>query len=96
MGVLVELIKSMNDALNLTSVIVSHDVAETLEIADYIYLISDGRVVAEGGPDDIRQSMQPFVDQFVHGLADGPVPFHYPAIDFRQELLPLSATADQI
>ncbi len=87
MGVLVKLIRELNDALNLTSIIVSHDVAETASIADYIYLISDGVVVGQGTPDDLRSSGSSWSDQFLQGLPDGPVPFHYPAPEYREDLL---------
>ncbi|MDQ7076023.1 MAG: ATP-binding cassette domain-containing protein [Gammaproteobacteria bacterium] len=87
MGVLVELIRTVNDALNLTSIIVSHDVPETLSIADYAYVISNGKVVAHGSPQQLWQSESEWVKQFLDGRADGPVPFHYPAADYQQDLL---------
>lgn len=87
MGVLVKLIRLLNDSLGLTSVIVSHDIHETATIADYIYLIAEGRVVAEGTPEVLRDSQSPWADQFLHALPDGPVPFHYPAADYVAELL---------
>jgi len=87
MGVLVELIRTVNDALGLTSIIVSHDVPETLSIADYAYVISDGKVVAHGSPQQLWQSDSEWVKQFLDGRADGPVPFHYPALDYQQDLL---------
>ncbi len=80
------LIRSLNDALGATSVVVTHDVQESLKIVDYIYFIADGVIVAEGTPDEIRASDKPFVHQFVHGEMDGPVPFHYPGGDYRQDL----------
>lgn len=86
MGVLVKLIRSLNDALELTSIVVSHDVAETSEIADYIYLISGGRVVGWGTPDELRQSRSPWVRQFLDGLPDGPVQFHYKAVAMERDL----------
>jgi phospholipid/cholesterol/gamma-HCH transport system ATP-binding protein len=79
MGVLIKLIHELNDALGLTSIIVSHDVKETAAIADYIYLISEGKVVGQGQPEQIQASRSDWVRQFMHGLPDGPVPFHYPA-----------------
>lgn len=79
LGVLVKLIRDLNRSLGLTSVLVSHDVYETTSIADYIYLISEGQVVARGTPEEIERSASNYVGQFIHGLADGPVPFHYPA-----------------
>lgn len=86
MGVLVKLIKHLNDILGLTSIIVSHDVAETASIADYIYLISEGQIVSSGTPKEIFADKSPWVNQFVHGLADGAVPFHFPAIPFAEDL----------
>ncbi len=80
------LIRSLNDALGATSIVVTHDVQESLKIVDYIYFIADGVIVAEGTPDEIRASDKPFVHQFVHGEMDGPVPFHYPGGDYRQDL----------
>jgi len=87
MGALVHLIKSLNTTLNLTSIIVSHDVQETSAIADYIYLISGGKVVGEGTPPEIAHSASPWVQQFMNGSADGPVHFHYPARDYLDDLL---------
>lgn len=87
MGVLVRLIRSLNDALNLTSVIVSHDITETTHIADYIYILSDGKVIGSGTPEEIRESKQEQVTQFMQGLPDGPVPFHYPANNYADDLL---------
>ncbi|MDN5862298.1 MAG: ATP-binding cassette domain-containing protein [Salinisphaera sp.] len=87
MGVLLRLIRRLNDALGLTSIVVSHDVAETLEIADYAYVISDGKVVDHGTPQAIHDSGREWVQQFVNARADGPVPFHYPASDYAEDLL---------
>jgi phospholipid/cholesterol/gamma-HCH transport system ATP-binding protein len=87
MGVLVLLIKALNETLNLTSIIVSHDVDETAQIADYIYVISDGRVVDHGTPTHIAESSSEWVQQFMNGAADGPVHFHYPAKDYVDDLL---------
>ena len=81
-----QLIRRLNDALGATSVVVTHDVQESLKIVDYIYFIADGVIVAEGTPDEIRASDKPFVHQFVHGEMDGPVPFHYPARDYLKDL----------
>lgn len=86
-GVLVQLIKRLNDALGLTSILVSHDVAETASIADYIYVISDGKLIGQGKPAEIMADTKPDVHQFIHGLPDGVVPFHYPARDFAEDLL---------
>ncbi|MCK5697141.1 MAG: ATP-binding cassette domain-containing protein [Gammaproteobacteria bacterium] len=87
MGVLVKLIRSMNNALELTSIIVSHDIKETLAIADKVYIISQGKVMGYGSPDEISQSDSPWISQFVHGKADGPVHFHYQANDYQEDLL---------
>lgn len=86
MGVIVKLIRELNDALGLTSILVSHDVPETLSIADYAYLISDGKVVGEGTPSELNVEKLPEVEQFIHGLPDGVVPFHYPAVDYEKQL----------
>ena len=92
MGVLVQLIRKLNDSLKLTSVIVSHDVKETSAIADYIYVLSGGKVVGEGSPEALGRTSSPWVRQFLQGLPDGPVPFHYPAPDFLGDLLGGGAT----
>ncbi len=76
LAVIGKLIRELNDALGSTSIIVSHDVHECLLMVDYLYFISEGVIVGEGTPDDIRRSTDPFVHQFVHGEIDGPVPFH--------------------
>ena len=78
LGLTARLIRSLNDALGATTIIVSHDVHETFQIADYVYFIANGRIVAQGEPEALRASTDPFVHQFVHAEADGPVPFHYP------------------
>ena len=87
MGVLLQLIRRLNDALGLTSVIVSHDVMETADIADYIYLLADGQIVAEGTPEQMRSVQNPRVSQFMQGLPDGPVPFHFPANAYADDLM---------
>ena len=87
MGVLVQLIHRLNDALGLTSIIVSHDVPETASIADYIYVLSGGKVVGEGTPEALGRSGSEWVRQFMEGLADGPVPFHYPARAYFDDLM---------
>ncbi|HFD81438.1 MAG TPA: ATP-binding cassette domain-containing protein [Gammaproteobacteria bacterium] len=86
-GALLKLIRLLNDALGLTSIIVSHDVEETEEISDYIYVISGGRVVGHGTPETLANTDSEWVRQFMRGLPDGPVPFHYPAPDYRDDLL---------
>jgi phospholipid/cholesterol/gamma-HCH transport system ATP-binding protein len=90
-GVIVRLIRSLNDSLGATSVIVTHDVQEALGVVDYVYFMADGRVIAQGAPDEIRASPEPFVNQFVNGKPDGPVPFHYPAPDYAADLEVVSA-----
>ncbi len=87
MGVLVKLIRTLNDALGLTTVIVSHDVQETLSIADYVYVISDGKVIGQGDADSIKHDQSPQLQQFLRGLPDGPVPFHYPADTLKNDLM---------
>ncbi len=87
LGVILRLIKQMNDALGITSVVVSHDVHEIATIADHSYLLSDGRVVASGSPAQLAASDSATVRQFMTGSAEGPVRFHYPAADYATELL---------
>ncbi|MCG6938997.1 MAG: ATP-binding cassette domain-containing protein [Gammaproteobacteria bacterium] len=86
MGVLVSLISELNSALNICSIVVSHDVHETLSIADYVHIISDGMVVESGSPEMLKNSRSEWTHQFVHGDADGPVPFHYPAKPIMADL----------
>jgi len=81
-----DLIRRLNNALGATSVVVTHDVQESLKIVDYVYFMANGVIVAEGTPDEIRSSERDFVRQFVYGEMDGPVPFHYPGGDYRQDL----------
>jgi phospholipid/cholesterol/gamma-HCH transport system ATP-binding protein len=91
MGVTANLIRRLNDALGSTSILVSHDVHESFAIADYVYFLSRGKIVAEGAPAALLVSTDPYVKQFVHAEPDGPVPFHYPgkplAEDFDLEKL---------
>ncbi|GIZ11598.1 ATP-binding cassette domain-containing protein [Pseudomonas sp. NCCP-436] len=87
MGVLVRLIRLLNDALGITSVVVSHDLAETASIADYLYVVGDTQVLGQGTPEELMASDNPRIRQFMKGVPDGPVPFHYPAPDFREDLL---------
>ena len=82
-----ELIRKLNDALGASSIVVTHDVHESLKIVDYVYFVSGGKIVAEGTAEEMRNSNAPFVHQFVWGEADGPVPFHYPALEYREELI---------
>ncbi len=87
MGVLVQLIRRLNKALGVTSVIVSHDLNETASISDYLYLLADGHIIGQGTPEVMRHSEDPRVKQFMQGQPDGPVPFHYPASNFSDALL---------
>jgi phospholipid/cholesterol/gamma-HCH transport system ATP-binding protein len=86
LSVIGQLIRKLNDALGTTSIIVTHDIQESLKIVDYIYFVADGRIIAEGTADAVRASTMPYVHQFVWGEFDGPVPFQYPAPDYRQDL----------
>ena len=86
MGVVVKLIRTLNDALNLTSVVVSHDVEEVLSIADYAYILAGSKVIGQGTPVQIQQDHTARINQFVHGLPDGPVKFHYPAPSIAKDL----------
>lgn len=87
MGVIVKLIKSLNESLGLTSIVVSHDVSDLLSIADYAYVIADKKVVGEGTPDELRNNETAIIQQFLNGSADGPVAFHYSDDDFTTDLL---------
>lgn len=87
MGVLIKLIRTMNDALKLTTVIVSHDVPEALSISDYVYVIADKQVIGHGTPKSIMENTSPQLQQFIQGLPDGPVPFDYPAVSLHQDFL---------
>jgi phospholipid/cholesterol/gamma-HCH transport system ATP-binding protein len=86
MGVAANLIRRLNDALGSTSIVVSHDVHETFLIADHVYFLSQGKIVAEGSPKEMLESTDPYVRQFVHAQADGPVPFHYPGRSLADDL----------
>lgn len=85
MGVLIKLIRTLNDALGLTSIIVSHDVQETLSIADYVYVIADQKIIGQGTPTSLQQDNSAQLKQFLQGLPDGPVPFDYPAKPLNQD-----------
>ena len=87
LAVIVSLIKQLNDALGMTTIIVSHDVTETASIADYMYVISNGKVIGHGTPAEISHNELPEIHQFIHGLADGTIPFHYPANPYEEDLL---------
>ena len=86
MGVITRLIKLLNDSLGMTSIIVSHDVHEAMTISDYVYMISEGKVIASGTPDELRQSDSPWAQQFLRAEPDGPVSFQYPAKDYQSDL----------
>ena len=90
MGVLMKLIKTMNDNLGLTSIIVSYDVNEVSAIADYIYIISDGQIMDQGTPAELEETASEWARQFLKGLPDGPVHFHYPALDYAIDLFEIS------
>jgi phospholipid/cholesterol/gamma-HCH transport system ATP-binding protein len=87
LGVVGNLIRRLTDTLGITSVVVTHDVQESLKIVDYVYFVSEGVIVAHGTAEEMKQSSAPFVHQFVHGEEDGPVPFHYPATDYARDML---------
>ena len=87
MGVIVRLVRKMNDALGISSILVSHDVQEVSTVADCSYLISDGKVAASGSPDELSNTSSELVRQFMHGMADGPVAFHYAAPNYAEQLL---------
>jgi phospholipid/cholesterol/gamma-HCH transport system ATP-binding protein len=87
MGVVVQLIRTVNKVFGTTSIIVSHDLQETASIADIIYVIADGKLIGAGSPEELFKEDSPRVQQFIKGMPDGPVPFHYPARDFKDELL---------
>ena len=86
MGVLLRLIKTLNKSLGLTSIVVSHDINEVMSVADYVCIISGGKVVGQGSPEALRASDAAFVQQFIGGLDEGPVPFHFEAPSFESEL----------
>ena len=87
LSVIGELIRSLNDALGASSIIVTHDIQESLKIVDYVYFVSEGKIVAEGTVAEIKASKAPYVHQFIWGEAEGPVPFHYPAQPYREEIM---------
>jgi phospholipid/cholesterol/gamma-HCH transport system ATP-binding protein len=86
-GVIMKLIRILNDALGMTTIVVSHDVKEVLSIADEVYVISSGHIIGEGSPETLIHEQNPEVQQFIQGLPDGVVPFHYPATDLHTEFL---------
>ena len=85
-NVIGNLIRRLNDALGLTSVVVSYDAKEALKVIDYVYFLADGVVVAQGTTEEVKRSDHPFVHQFIRGEPDGPVPFHYPAEAYEKDL----------
>jgi phospholipid/cholesterol/gamma-HCH transport system ATP-binding protein len=85
LGIVGQRIRKLNDALGITSIVVTHDIYESLKIVDYIYFVSEGRIIAAGTPAEVRASRDPYVRQFVDGEPDGPVPFHYPAKQLTEE-----------
>ncbi|MFA7268246.1 MAG: ABC transporter ATP-binding protein [Sterolibacterium sp.] len=87
LAIIGDLIRKLNDALGASSIIVTHDVQESLKIVDYVYFVSAGKIVAEGTAEEIKSSKTPYVHQFVWGEADGPVPFHYPAPAYGEEIM---------
>ena len=87
MGVIVRLVRKMNDALGIASILVSHDVQEIATVSDRSYLISDGKVAASGSPQELSKTSSDLVQQFMHGMADGPVPFHFSAPNYAEQLL---------
>lgn len=89
-GVILRLIRQTNDVLGITSIVVTHDVPEAESLADLIFLISEGKVVASGSPEEMQQKDSSMVKQFMQGLADGPVPFHYPGASYAQQLQNMS------
>jgi phospholipid/cholesterol/gamma-HCH transport system ATP-binding protein len=86
-GVIAKLIRQLNETLGITSIVVSHDVAESCAISDYAYLVGDGRIIGQGTPAEIQRSKSEYVRQFMDGLPDGPVPYQYPARDYLEDLL---------
>jgi phospholipid/cholesterol/gamma-HCH transport system ATP-binding protein len=86
-GVIAQLIRSLNRSLGITSIVVSHDVPETCSISDYAYLMGDGRIIGQGTPAEVQKSDSGHVRQFMDGLPDGPVPYRYPASDYREDLM---------
>lgn len=87
MGVIAKLIRDLNQSLGITSIVVSHDVAETALISDYAYLLGDGRILGQGTPQELQQSTSPYVRQFMDGQPDGPVPYTYPAKNYLDDLM---------
>jgi phospholipid/cholesterol/gamma-HCH transport system ATP-binding protein len=91
LGTAARLIRQLNDALGVTSIVVSHDLEETFRIADKVIILANGKIVAQGTPDEVRHSADPLVHQFVNALPDGPVQFHYPSVPVAQDFEALGA-----
>ncbi|MDA8519520.1 ABC transporter ATP-binding protein [Acidovorax sp. NCPPB 4044] len=89
LGTAAQLIRQLNDAMGLTTLVVSHDVEETFRVADHVVILGPGVVAAQGTPDEVRASTDPLVHQFVHALPTGPVPFHYPGPTVADDFGPL-------
>jgi len=87
LGVILKLIHTLNRALEMTTILVSHDVQEVFQIADYVYVISNGKIIGQGTPKELEKNNSDDVKQFIHGLPDGVVPFHYPAVDIQEDFL---------
>jgi len=87
LSIIGELIRKLNDALGASSIVVTHDIHESLKIVDYVYFMAGGKIVAEGTAEEIKRSTEPFVHQFVWGEIDGPMNFHYPAPLYREEMM---------
>jgi phospholipid/cholesterol/gamma-HCH transport system ATP-binding protein len=85
LGTAARLIRKLNDSLGITSVVVSHDVDETFQIADHVVVLANGKVAAQGTPEALRQTADPLIHQFVNGLSEGPVHFHYPAKSIAED-----------
>ncbi|HEX4916469.1 MAG TPA: ABC transporter ATP-binding protein [Limnobacter sp.] len=85
LGITANLIRTLNDALGATSVVVTHDIHESFAISDHVIVIANGRVLAEGAPKDVEKDPDPYVQQFIRGLPEGPVKFHYPATDLEKD-----------
>ena len=85
LGTAARLIRQLNDTLGITSIVVSHDLEETFRIADQVVVLANGKIAAQGTPDEVRHSIDPLVHQFVNALPDGPVQFHYPGVSVSDD-----------
>ena len=95
LGTAARLIRQLNDALGLTSIVVSHDLEETFRIADKVVILANGRIAAQGTPEEVRHSTDPLVHQFVNALSQGPVRFHYPGPDAEADFGPAALRAGE-